>query len=480
MIQIVAKKTSRWILLALIGLGITTSCQDIGKIPVRTATSSSEPHSSEFSTDSIGHLDPLLRYGGYAITAIGMPHDRYSAYLWAKNLGTLVSYETFLRKYSDGDDAKFFREEIRKKFVPEDDSDEWGKAWLLYSKMEIIDGAICDPKKGFILIGRPGTGKLPPFFFEDLIAALKCSLSKEKVGVTMTRIFPARNTVPDNPRQIPYESYETSVEFFSTRLWNTHLAYLLFEGDRELKSLAHGYDIFLREPTRSKVPGFATIVEMASLEPSDPAGGTGQYGRIWIELTSVKINTTEKKNVAMFSDVQLEVRAESKYDPPMRFAKHLREHYAAYGEEFPIFAEVERAARIVAIARWLAENYPEVAQKLVDSSYENVKVFVPQAIPARHDFTHDTPLYKSWLIGGVVFPNVNKTTLADDAKVADTRLDEVAPKVLEAQKGDETAWELPLGSKSNEKYFAWCVSAMKPEKTHASLEKTELRVAEAK
>ena len=296
----------------------------------------------------------------------------------------------------------------------------------------------------------------------------------------MTRIFSARNTTPSDPREAPYEDYETSVEFFSKKLWNTHLAYTLFEGDRALKTLSQGYDIFLQEPTRSKVPGFETIVEMAAQEPQDPTRETGKYGRIWIELTSVKINTTEKKNVAMFSDVQLEVRAESKHEPPMRFAKHLRDHYAAYGEEFPIFAEVERAARIVSIARWLTDNYPEVAQKLVDSSYENAKVFVPQAIPARHDFTHNTPLYKEWLIGGVVFPNINKTALADNAKVAETPLNAVVPRVLEARKGDEPAWELPLGSKSNEKYVAWCVSAMKPAKSQAAIKMGQLRVAENK
>ena len=72
----------------------------------------------------------------------------------------------------------------------------------------------------------------------------------------------------------------------------------------------------------------------------------------------------------------------------MRFAAHLRTNYNAYADEFLIFAEVERAARVVAIARWLVETYPEVAQKLVDTSYENAKVFVPQVIPARVDFTH--------------------------------------------------------------------------------------------
>ena len=402
-----------------------------------------------------------------------MPHDRYPAYLWAKNMGTLVAYETFLRKYSDGNDAAFFRGEIRTRFLPKEQ--EWHEAWLLYSRMEVIDGAVCDSKEGFILLGRPGAGRMAPFLYEDLITALRCSIAKEKIGVTMTRVFPARN-IP--PSEASYEESETSVEFFSKKLWNTHLAYVLFEGDRALKTLSHGYDIFLGEPCRSKVPGFATVVEMASQEPPDPERDIGMYSRIWIELTTVRINTTEKRNVAMFSDVHLEVRADSKHAPPITFAKHLRDHYPAYAEEFPIFAEVERSARVVAIARWLAENYPEVAQKLVDTSYENVKVYVPQAIHARHNIIHDTPGYKSWLIGGVVFPNVNKTELAHDAKVSGTRLDEVAPKVLQARNGSEGAWETTLGPNANDRYVAWCVSAM-PHKAVSSKVKrsTEREIA---
>jgi len=165
----------------------------------------------------------------------------------------------------------------------------------------------------------------------------------------------------------------------------------------------------------------------------------------------------------MFSDVQLQVRAESQHEPPMRFAAHLRENYAEYGQEFPIFAEVERAARVVAIARWLAETYPEVAQRLIDDSYEKATVFVPQVIPARVDFTHDLPSYKQWLIGGVIFPNVNRKVIAKDARVAETPLERVSPKVLEARGRGQPAWEVPLGSGQQGKYVAWCVSAMSPE-----------------
>jgi hypothetical protein len=396
-----------------------------------------------------GKLDPIPRYGGYVLTTTGMPQSRGTAYLWAKNTGTLVAYETFLRKYPDGEEADFFRSEIRTRFLPQEE--EWHEAWLLYSKMEIIDGAICNPEEGFILLGRPGSGRLPPFFYEDLIVALKCSLAKEKVGVTMNRVFAARFKTPDDPRQPPYEEYETSVDFYSKTLWNTHVAYVLFEGDRMLKSLGSGYDLFLREPIRSKIPGFATEVEMEALQVRDPSGasGTGQYGRVWIELTSVRINTTEQKNVAMFDDVQLEVRAESKYPPPVRFAKHIQENYKAYSEEFPIFGEVERTARVVAIARWLFETYPEV--------------FVPQVIPGRAILAHDEPTYRSWLIGGVYFPNVNRTQVAGQAKIGETTLDDAGPKVLQARKGNASAWEVPLGSGPREKYVAWCVSAMRPQ-----------------
>jgi len=462
--RIRAAQRTVWLVtfVALFG-GVLCSCTHQERVGISPARSVSEHEPNVPVGTSTGKLDPIPRYGGYVLTATGMPQQRGAAYLWAKNTGTLVVYETFLRRYPDGADADYFRAQIRERFLPQEE--EWREAWLLYSKMEIIDGAICDPGEGFILLGRPGGGRIPPFFYEDLITALKCSISRDRVGVTMSRVFPARFAQPEDPRKIPDEVYETSVEFFSEKLWNTHLAYLLFEGDRMLKTLAHGHDIFLREPVRSRIPGFATVVEMAAMEPDDPSRETGKYGRIWIELTSVRINTTEKKNVAMFSDVELEVRAESEHQPPMKFAAHLRKNYAKYGQEFPIFAEVERAARVVAIARWLAETYPEVAQKLVDDSYERATVFVPQVIPARIDIAQERPTYTSWLIGGVGFPYVNRNVVAKDVKIGDTLLESVEPKVLAARTGKEPAWEVPLGSGRDAKYVAWCVSEMKGKAT---------------
>ena len=443
------------LMLAFILLG---SCAKYEKVEISPSSQTPISRADTDSGVSSSKLDPIARYGGYVLTETSMPQDRGRAYLWAKNIGTLVSYESFLRRYPDGGDAKFFRENIRQRFLPKEQ--EWHDTWLKYSKMDVIEGAVCDPEMGFILLGSSGQSNLPPFLSEDLIVALRCAISGEKVGVTMNRVFTARFSQPDDPRKLPYEVYETSVDFFSKKLWNTHLAYLLFEGDRMLKTLASGYDIFLQEPGRSRVPGFRTVVDMESDAPAGKQGGVGDYGRIWIELTNVRINTTEKKNVAMFSDFKLEVRSESKYAPPVRFAEHLRENYRAYGEEFPIFAEVERAARVVAIARWLVESYPDVAQKIVDSSYEDVKVYVPQVIPARIDFTHNMPHYKAWLVGGVVFPNVNKIAIAKNTKVRDTPLDEVEAKVLATRDGKAKAWEVPLGPQKEDKLIAWCVSGM--------------------
>lgn len=438
---------------------VSCTGSEYGKVAISESDAVVSIADKNLVEESIGKLDPIPRYGGYVLTQATMPQDRGAAYLWAKNSGTLVAYEAFLRRYNDGGDAKFFREEIRRRFLPKEK--EWQEAWLLYSKMEIIEGAIWDPNEGFILLGRPGKSRLPPFLYEDLIAALRCAISGEKVGVTMNRVFKARFNQPNDPREMPYEEYETSVDFFSNKLWNTHLAYLLFEGDRMLKTLGSGYDIFTKEKVHCRVPGFRTVIDMESSQPIEgQEGGRSQYGRIWIELTSVQINTTEKKNVAMFSDVKLEVRSESKHAPPILFAKHLRENYQAYSQEFPIFAEVERAARVVAIARWLAESYSDLARNLIDGSYENLKVFVPQVIPAKADLAHNLPYSKQFLIGGVVFPNVNRTEVTSGVKVGDTMLNDVPSKVTEARPGKVSAWEVPFGKQREQKLIAWNVSGM--------------------
>ena len=452
--------TSQAVLLCLyIGLAmviLTCSCTKFGSVDIAPAKE------TEQTTTSIDHskakLDPIARYGGYVLTTKGMPHGQSSAYRWTKNMGTLVAYETFIRRYPDGQYADSFREEIRKKFVPVEE--EWQKAWMLYSQMETIEGAIVDPNEGFILLGRRGSGKLPPFFYEDLITALRCSIAGEKVGVTMNRIFEGR-TPPDNPKQ--YRAYETSVDFYSKELWNSHLGYTLFEGDRMLKSLSHGFDIFLREEVRSRIPGFKTVIEMEAAQLKvKGGGGSSKYGRIWIELTSVGINTTEDRNVAILSGVTMEVRAESRHEPPIRFAKHIEDNYSEYGREFPVFAEVERAARVVAIARWLVKVFPEIAQRLVDDAYELARVYVPQIISARYDVTHKTYGFESGLIGGVVFPYVNKYTVSEDARINNTPLSHIQPTVMASRPNEKTkAWNLSFDDERQTKYIAWCVSAPK-------------------
>jgi len=402
-----------------------------------------------------GALNPISRYGGQVLTASGMPKGRGYAYQWAKNLGTLIAYETFIRKYPIGADSDIIKKKIKSKYIPNDKN--WHKAWILYSKIEQVEGAIYDPNEGFIILGKPRYGTLPPFLYDDFIAALECSVANDKVGVTMNRIFPARFNSPAKKSEFPM-LYETSIDFYSKKLWNTHLAYILFEGDRMLKTLSHGYDIFLQEPVICKVPGFETMIDMESREPiiEDKGNGRTDYGRTWIELTSVKINTNNKKNVAMFSNVDLEIRAESKHEPNLIFAKHLSDNYKAFCNEFPIFGEVERAARIVAIARWLAKTFPEVAKNIIENSYECVEIPIEPVISARIDITHETPTYKSMLIGGVIFPYINDVKLNTKAKIADTNIDDIQRKVINA-KNEYNSWTVSLGRKIKDKYIAWRV-----------------------
>lgn len=390
---------------------------------------------------SVPHkIDKVKRYGGTVLTAKGMPHGRYSASLWAESMGTLVAYETFLRRYPDGSDSDEFRQRIRSEFLPEDP--QWREAWEAYSQMEVIAGAIINPEVGVVLLGYKETGKLSPFMYEDLVTALKCALADDQVGVTMNRIFESRFEHDKTPHEYPYVEFETSVDFYSKHLLNTHLAYTLFEGDRMLKSLGAGYDIFLREPISSKIPGFKSEVEMEAASPHR-IGSNSMYGRVWIELTNVKVHTTESRSVAAFKDFTLEVRAESKHEGPLKFAEHIRKHYAGYSEEFPIFGEVERAGRLVAISRWMVKEHREVAQRLVDESYKGVDVLVPQVIPARYDETHRDVGFRAGLIGGVVYPKINRYENSEIPILGEEQLSKL-PEYILAQRPNQKvgAWYL--------------------------------------
>ncbi len=470
---------------AVLSFVVLTGCaQNYERVPVTNAGDTGAVKTDGHTVISIPHeIDRIERYGGTVLTAKGMPHGMYRAYLWAKNMGTLVAYETFLRRYPDGAYAAKFRELIRTEFLPEDR--HWHEAWEAYSQMEVIAGAVVSPEVGIVLLGYKESGRLSPFMFEDLVTALKCALADDKVGVTMNRIFESRFEHDKTPNEYPYVEYETSVDFYSDYLLNTHLAYTLFEADRMLKSLGAGYDIFLREPIRSKIPGFRTETEMeAASVPEKRGSGKSKYGRVWIELTNVKVHTTEKRYVAAFQDFELEVRAESKHPGPIKFAKHLRKNYVAYSKEFPIFGEVERAGRLVAIARWMVKEHREVAQRLVDEAFAGVEVFVPQAIPARYVETHREVDYRAGLIGGVVFPKINRYENSEIPLLREDKLSSLPDYVLAQRPSDDVnAWYLD-GDKQNflkeRRWIAWNVGGKSTQlSSRVTTGEADVRVAQA-
>lgn len=122
--------------------------------------------------------------------------------------------------------------------------EEWQQDWLKWSRVDTIAGARVHPEDGLLLFGKCGEGRLPPFLTGDLIVALRCIRTGGAVRATMIRVFPARFDQPEDAKSAPCEAFETSVDFMSPQLWNTHLTFILFEGDRMLKSLGAGFDIF--------------------------------------------------------------------------------------------------------------------------------------------------------------------------------------------------------------------------------------------
>jgi len=162
----------------------------------------------------------------------------------------------------------------------------------------------------------------------------------------------------------------------------------------------------------------------------------------------------------MFSHEKMEAPAKRKYPAPLRFAKHLQDNYDKFAVEFPVFGEVERSARVVSIARWLAANYPEVARKLVDDAYVGVKVYVPQVIKAKWVKTHEGPTYVGGLIGGVTFPNVNRYADEPTTKIANTNLSDVPDTVMKSRpEPTSLAWQAQLGGDEKTRYTAWKITA---------------------
>jgi len=155
----------------------------------------------------------------------------------------------------------------------------------------------------------------------------------------------------------------------------TLLGGLMFEADRVMKTLALGKDNVTQTPIGSDVPGYRSIAARGSAN----AGAGESMWRLWFEPE--RWHVREQGRFAGIVDVRLRCRWERmtpNYAPSqdvVGFTENLTTEFSPYSLEQPSLGQLDQAAIVVAMARWVYEA--------------NLRV-VPQAVPSSSRFSTPT------------------------------------------------------------------------------------------
>ncbi|MEW6102450.1 MAG: hypothetical protein AB1630_01325 [bacterium] len=323
----------------------------------------------------------------------------------------LESYEKFINEYPASLNIEKAKQELPRLRLQE--------AYREFAKLNDIDGAMWDSNLGWPIILSDTTKSdpsLPPMDMDDLIMIMKIIEGEENPGVSIE----------------PCNTYQ-KVRYIPSEINNTHLGQRLFETDRTLKALSFGKDPITNETVTSSLSGFKTLVE---LEVNNENFRTGYYGRIWFKPKEV--NLFEDGNSIIFDKIIMGVESESRYLAPKEFASFFEENYIEFAKELPIYKELIRIAKFVAIARWLKDR--GYLNNLALSDYSIKPIDTPSKTPSIKEMVREmhsgTWTQQYFLIGGVILDTKNTYIKRDKTKEKEQSKDtgiKIAPKPYQRQ-----------------------------------------------
>jgi hypothetical protein len=148
----------------------------------------------------------------------------------------------------------------------------------------------------------------------------------------------------------------------------TSLGGLMFEADRVMKTLALGKDNVAQTPISSSVPGYQS---MAARGTANPGFGESMW-RLWFEPD--RWHVRQQGPLIAIVDVRLRCRWERmtpNYAPSqdvVGFTQNLTSRFTQYSQEQPSLQQLDQAAVLVAIARWVYEANLKVTPQALGSS----------------------------------------------------------------------------------------------------------------
>ncbi|MBI3317295.1 MAG: hypothetical protein HYZ85_04755, partial [Candidatus Omnitrophica bacterium] len=311
-----------------------------------------------------------------------------------------------------------------------------------------ITGVTYDPVTGqVVLLGEAG-GTVPEIPMDYLITALKAVFgSEEDPGVTIE--------AKKNPDGTPDWSQPLDVTHFAN-IEDTELGWVVYEADRLMKSITQGKDNITQSTVtedgydisesniQSRILGFKTLLTRWT-----ESGETGQdrYSRLWFLPKEMKLVRSDSRDAFVFDNNSVELRTElinsgnGNVDPDAQaFADFFTEHYDQFAELYPIYEELKKAARAVALAKFILDhNIPVDLNWLATASL--VAHPTPRITPVGQN-SNDT----TGIIGGVTMDFINSenfTYLPDTLEnAAGLRTNSLGERLSDL----ETQWNFSSGS----------------------------------
>lgn len=220
------------------------------------------------------------------------------------------------------------------------------------NQIEYPQGAFYDAESGQLVIFGP-PAKTPGQGQSDFLTALGAVYNQQPLAVSID---------PGSDPTIQSVRYEGPTE-------NTHLGWVMFEADRRMKTLSLGQDNETSQPVSANVAGYANMLTLAE-QFSTPAGQEIRR-RFWFTTPRVTLEQSADGLGMVITEAGLEVKTEyldanwqtATSQPPdpagQAFAAHLSQRLDDYAVEYPIFHDLQAAARWTALAHWLKQaNLP--------------------------------------------------------------------------------------------------------------------------
>lgn len=219
----------------------------------------------------------------------------------------------------------------------------------LLLSIDDLSGATYDPKTGQIILYGVQDVALPEMNMDDVAVAANSIFSWEDPAISIDP------PIVNNQFTVRYEGPIAETEF----------GYILFEADRVMKTLAMGKDNITFQPVTSSVPGFKTMLQR-ELETGTCLEGTTSSDRFWFQPKEVTLVQSSDGRSMAFDSVSIELLTEytreggipgQEINPEAEaFAAHFTEHYDEFAAEFPVFQDLKRLAKVVAVVRWIRDN----------------------------------------------------------------------------------------------------------------------------